>query len=69
MRPDEMSTQRRIQDRDLRLVCPVLLTHRAHQAQSEVLADEDPPVYHGSLPSFPGFKAFAPPVSKPRVAC
>ena len=34
-----MSTQRRIQNSDLRLVRPVLLTHRAHQAQSEILAD------------------------------
>ena len=35
-----MSTQRRIQNSDLRLVRPVLLTHRANQAQSEILADE-----------------------------
>ena len=34
-----MSTQRRIQNSDLRLVRPVLLTHRAHQAQNEILAD------------------------------
>ena len=38
-RPDEMSTQQRIQNSDLRLVRPLLLTHRAHQAQSEILAD------------------------------
>ena len=34
-----MSTQRRIQNSDLRLVRLVLLTHRAHQAQSEIHAD------------------------------
>ena len=36
---DEMSTQRRSQDSDLRLVHPVLLISQAHQAQSEILAD------------------------------
>ena len=39
-RPDGMSTQRRIQNCDLRLVRPVPQTHPAHQAQSEILADE-----------------------------
>src|ERR1700704_3376438 len=29
---------------------------------------QDPPVSKGFLPSFPGFKSFAPPVSRPRVA-
>ena len=38
-RPDGMSTQRRIQTCDLRLVRPVPQTHPAHQAQSEILAD------------------------------
>ena len=38
-RPDGMSTQRRIQNCDLRLVRPVPQTHPAHQAQSEILAD------------------------------
>ena len=41
-RPDGMSTQRRIQNCDLRLVRPVPQTHpahQAHQAQSEILAD------------------------------
>ena len=37
--PDGMSTQRRIQNSDLRLVRPVPQTHLAHQAQSEILAD------------------------------
>ena len=35
----------------------------------DIVLLQDPPVYHGSLPSFAGFNAFAPPVSKPRVAC
>ena len=39
MRPDEMSTQRRIQNSDLRLVRPMRQTHPEHQAQSEILAD------------------------------
>ena len=39
-RPDGMSTQRLIQNCDLRLVRPVPQTHPAHQAQSEILADE-----------------------------
>ena len=39
-RPDGMSTQRRIQNCDLRLVRPVPQTRPAHQAQSEILADE-----------------------------
>ena len=34
-----MSTQRRIQNSDLRLVRPMRQTHPAHQAQSEILAD------------------------------
>ena len=38
-RPDGMSTQRRIQNCDLRLVRLVPQTHPAHQAQSEILAD------------------------------
>ena len=38
-RPDGMSTLRRIQNCDLRLVRPVPQTHPAHQAQSEILAD------------------------------
>ena len=38
-RPDGMSTQRRIQNCDLRLVRPLPQTHPAHQAQSEILAD------------------------------
>src|ERR1700704_5162732 len=29
---------------------------------------QDPPVSRGFLPSFAGFKSFAPPVSRPRVA-
>ena len=37
--PDGMSTQRRIQNCDLRLVRPLPETHPAHQAQSEILAD------------------------------
>ena len=40
-RPDGISTQRRIQNSDLRLVRPVPQTHPAHQAQSEILADGD----------------------------
>ena len=35
-----MSTQRRIQNSDLRLVRPMRQTPLAHQAQSEILADE-----------------------------
>ena len=35
----------------------------------DIVLLQDPPVYHGSLPSFAGFQAFAPPVSKPRVLC
>ena len=35
----------------------------------DIVLLQDLPVYHGSLPSFAGFKAFAPPVPKPRVAC
>ena len=35
----------------------------------EIVLLQDPPIYHGSPPSFAGFKAFAPPVPKPRVAC
>ena len=35
----------------------------------DIVLLQDPPVYHGSLPSFAGFKANAPPVSKLRVAC
>ena len=38
-RLDGMSTQRRIQNCDLRLVRLVPQTHPAHQAQSEILAD------------------------------
>ena len=40
MRPDKMSTQRRIQNSDLRLVRPMRQTHPAHQAQSVILADD-----------------------------
>ena len=36
---DGMSTQRGIQNCDLRLVRPVPQMHPAHQAQSEILAD------------------------------
>ena len=39
-RPDRMSTQRRIQNCDLPLMRPVPQTHPAHQAQSEILADD-----------------------------
>ena len=39
MRPDQMSTQRRIQNSDLRLVRPMRETHPPHQAQSEILVD------------------------------
>ena len=35
----------------------------------DIVLLQDPPVLHGSLPSFAEFKAFAPPVSRPRVAC
>ena len=38
-RLDEMSTQRRIHNRDLRLMRPMRQMHPAHQAQSEILAD------------------------------
>ena len=31
----------------------------------DIVLLQDPPVYHGCLASFAGFKAFAPPVSKP----
>ena len=37
---DGMSTQRRIQNSDLRLVRPLPRRHPAHQAQSEILADK-----------------------------
>ena len=35
----------------------------------DIVLLQDPPVYHGSLPSFVGIKAFAPPVFKGGVAC
>ena len=35
----------------------------------DIVLLQDLRVYHGSLPSFAGFKAFAPPVPKPRVGC
>ena len=38
--PDRMSTKRRIKNCNLHLVRPVPQTHPAHQAQSEILADE-----------------------------
>ena len=33
----------------------------------DIVLLQDPPIYHGSLPSFSGFKAFAPPAPKPAV--
>ena len=35
----------------------------------DIVLLQDPPVYHGFLPSIAAFKAFAPTVPKPRVAC
>ena len=35
----------------------------------DIVLIQDPPVARGFTPSFAGFKSFAPPVPKPRVAC
>ena len=43
-----MSTQRRIQNSDLRLVRPMRQTHPAPQAQSEILADVEYPMLKGA---------------------
>jgi len=34
-----------------------------------VLLQDPPPSSKGFLPSFQGFKSFAPPIARPRVAC
>jgi len=38
-------------------------------SRAELVLLQDPPSSNGFLPSFQGFKSFAPPIARPRVAC
>ena len=46
-----------------------LFSFLAEGPQADVILQQDPPSSKGFLPSFSGFKSFAPPVARPRVAC
>jgi len=38
-------------------------------SRADIVLLQDPPSSKGFLPSFQGFKSFAPPIARPRVAC
>ena len=46
-----------------------LFSSLAEGPSPNIVLLQDPPSSKGFLPSFPGFKSFAPPVRRPRVAC
>jgi len=46
-----------------------LFSSQAEDPPADIVLLQDPPSSKGFLPSFSGFKSFAPPVARPRVAC
>jgi len=46
-----------------------LLSSLADSCPTDIVLLQDPPSSKGFLPSFIGFKPFAPPIARPRVAC
>ena len=50
-------------------VLPSLFSSFPEGSPVDIVLLQDPPSSKGFLPSFIGFKSFAPPVARPRVAC
>ena len=46
-----------------------LFSYLAEGPHADVVPLKDPPSSNGFLPSFSGFKSFAPPFARPKVAC